>query len=244
MGLSGGRPGSYRRRLRRKYRKLRRRYAAGHWQAAGPSRAGQAPSHWPFADDRASQERPGYSRPGPPQAQRTRPRRARPRRARRREGLALGDLPASVIVTTAVGAVIVIAVAAGAVGVNQWVAAGDAANTTAAPPATPSSASSSAAASPIRSPTALRPESQRSPAARQSRTSQEARQAATAQPVVVVSQLTAGRGDAWPGLGPDWARPNPRRVLLRAMLNGVASDILHALLPDPYRSGWHPALCR
>jgi hypothetical protein len=240
MGLSGGRPGSYRRRLRRKYRRLRRRRAAGQWRTGGPSRAGQASSHWPFADDGAGQERPGCGHPGRPQIQRTRPQRAvreragsmraRPGRARRRGRTAPGDVPASLIIGAGVGTAIVIAVTAGALGVSQWVAAGDAANTT-------------VAASPARSTaTAPTPGPRPSPVARQSPAS---RRLPTARSAAVPGRgsgwSVASPGGTWPGLGPDWARPNPRRVMLSAILGGVASDILHALLPDPYRSARHPA---
>jgi hypothetical protein len=230
MGLSGLRRGSYRRRLRRKYRRLRSRHAAGWWQASAPSRAERGSSQWPFADGRATLERPGYRQPGLPTAGgRSRPERpgsrppgrpevprSRPRRARRRQRPALSDLPVLVAVTAAVSAVVVIAVAAGAVGVNQWVAAGDAANTT------------TAASPAVRTAPPPAPESRRTSGARQPGVS--------ARPVVVVSQLTAGREDAWPGLGSDWARPNPRRALLSAILNGIWSGILQAFLPDPYRS--------
>jgi hypothetical protein len=299
MGLSGGRRGSYRRRLRRKYRKLRRKYAPRQWRAAGLSRAEGGSSQWPFADSRVSLERPSYRQPSRPEAQhartgregqrpqsrpedqrarsrregqrpqsrledqRMRPRRARsrledqsmrprrearrarsgagrPRRTRRREGLALSHVPVSVIVAAAGSAVIVVAVAAGAVGLNQWVAAGDAANTV---PATPSSAFSTAAGLPTERTIVPTPESQRSSAAGQSPASGQAQSVATARPVPVVSQLTPRRGTAWPGLGPDWARPNPRRTLLNAILSGIWSGILQAFLPDPYRYGRYPASC-
>jgi hypothetical protein len=261
MGLSAGRRGSYRRRLYRKYRRLRRRHAAGWWQATGPSRAGQRPSQWPFADSQSTLERPGFRQPAwpaadsrtsrqrpsrgasRPGAERARSQRARPRRARRRGGLALSDLPLSVIAAAAVSTVIVVAAAAGAIGVNQWVAAGEAANATTAKPAIPFPASASPAASATgRTMTEPTPESQ-SEVTRRSRTSQQAQQVATGQPVVVVSQLTPSRDSAWPGLGPDWARPNPRRALVRAMLNGIWPGILQAFLPDPYRPAPHPASC-
>jgi hypothetical protein len=108
--------------------------------------------------------------------------------------------------------VIVIAVAAGAVGVNQWVAAGNAADTTAAAPETTASPAPPAAAA-----------------------------ASTRADLGESVRPATSRETTWPGLGPDWAQPNPRREMLNAILNGIWSGILQAFLPDPYRSARHPA---
>ncbi|HUN34144.1 MAG TPA: hypothetical protein VMU95_19250 [Trebonia sp.] len=132
-----------------------------------------------------------------------------------------GQLPTALAVTAVASAVTIIAVAAGTVGVNRWVAAGNTADTTSAASAAPSDP-----AQPV-------PVSQ---------------SALASWPVPAGSAASARRaappvspGSTWPGLGPDWARPNPRRVLLSAILSEIWPGILRALLPDPYRSGWYPA---
>ena len=238
MGLSGERRGSYRRRLRRKYRQLRRRHAPRWWQATESRHGKREQSQWPFADARAGQQRAGHRGPSLAEAGRERPARAAPR-ARRRQRVALSDVPVPVMAAAGAGAVLVIAVAAGAVGVNRWVAAGDAANTTAAVPAVPSPPA--AGNWPTGGPA---PSSGQSPAVRRSVAPTRSQPVAAPPPVVVASQLTTRYEGAWPGLGPDWAQPNPRRAMLGAIINGTWSGILQAFLPGPYRSARHPASCR
>jgi hypothetical protein len=128
---------------------------------------------------------------------------------------------------------------------------------------TPSPASPTAEASPAGSMTTVpAPGSQQSPVTQQSQQVPTAQPLAASRPTLAPgpghtgSAASAGRGwhdsgwsatsrgDSWPGLGSDWARPNPRQVLLSAILHEVLPDILHAFLPGPYRSARHPARCR
>ena len=136
MGLSGGPRGSYRRRYRRKYRALRRRYTAraGQWREDAVGRP-QAPERGYQGEPRHAEH---YRRAGEswPDAgwREAGPGARRSHRARSRRAPSAGVLPWGVPLPAAIAAAVTLVILIGAaVGTDRWVAAGDVANTAAAP---------------------------------------------------------------------------------------------------------------
>jgi hypothetical protein len=135
MGLSGGPRGSYRRRLRRKYRALRRSHASGQWPITGSRpeartrpEAGQVPAgQWRTAP----RQRPEARRWDAPVSHRPAGRRAaRSRHSTGRRELPLRGITLPAIIAAGVSALIL---GVAAVGAHQYVAAGNLADTTAVP---------------------------------------------------------------------------------------------------------------